>query len=196
MVQRTGIAGYDAAAANIELAREQAYASWTPPAAAPAWSGGTTYGLGAFVQIQSGVGVVFKSLANGNVGNNPVTDGGVHWQSMDFATCDHQLGIAVRHRAASEPGRARGNGREQRHPTKLKGSNMTVQSGVQNHDKACLSADAVYQASIISLARRRWHRPMLPILCGIGPYRTSALANGIPDGQYVAALRELGTGGF
>jgi hypothetical protein len=89
MVQRTGILGYDTAAAAIELARENAYAFWQAPAFAPAWASGTTYGLGATVCVGVG-GTVYKSLVAGNIGNAPASSP-AQWQSMDFATV--QAGI-------------------------------------------------------------------------------------------------------
>lgn len=43
------------------------------------WSSGTTYSVG---QVVAGSDTfVYTSLVNGNVGNNPVGDGGVHWQN-------------------------------------------------------------------------------------------------------------------
>lgn len=48
------------------------------PALAPAlWASGTTYASGA--KVGASDGMIYQSLSNGNVGNNPVTDGGVHW---------------------------------------------------------------------------------------------------------------------
>jgi hypothetical protein len=50
------------------------------PANAPAlWAAGTTYALGN--QVGGSDGVIYQSLANGNIGNNPTTDGGVHWSN-------------------------------------------------------------------------------------------------------------------
>jgi hypothetical protein len=50
------------------------------PANAPAlWASGTTYAINNLVGGSDGV--IYKSLANGNLGNNPTTDGGVHWQN-------------------------------------------------------------------------------------------------------------------
>jgi hypothetical protein len=48
------------------------------PANAPAlWAVGTTYATGN--QVGGSDGNIYTSIGNGNVGNNPVTDGGVHW---------------------------------------------------------------------------------------------------------------------
>jgi hypothetical protein len=50
------------------------------PASAPAlWASGTTYALGDTVGASDGV--IYESLGNGNVGNDPVSDNGIHWQS-------------------------------------------------------------------------------------------------------------------
>lgn len=50
------------------------------PANAPAlWAVGTTYAINALVGGSDGF--IYKSLANGNIGHNPVTDSGVHWQN-------------------------------------------------------------------------------------------------------------------
>lgn len=55
------------------------------PSASPAnWAIGTTYALNALVNGSDGV--TYKSLANGNVGNNPTTDAGVHWQNTGVLT--------------------------------------------------------------------------------------------------------------
>lgn len=48
------------------------------PANAPAlWAVGTTYAANALVGGSDGS--IYKSVGSGNVGNNPVTDAGVHW---------------------------------------------------------------------------------------------------------------------
>lgn len=48
------------------------------PASAPAlWDSGTTYGAAASVGASDGV--IYTSIAGSNIGNDPVTDGGVHW---------------------------------------------------------------------------------------------------------------------
>lgn len=47
------------------------------------WAAGTSYAVG-----QSAMGTdlnIYTSKANGNVGNNPTTDGGVHWQLVGAA---------------------------------------------------------------------------------------------------------------
>ena len=50
------------------------------PANAPAlWAIGTTYATGN--QVGGSDGVIYTSLSNGNVGNDPTIDGGVHWQN-------------------------------------------------------------------------------------------------------------------
>lgn len=50
------------------------------PANAPAlWASGTTYAINNLVGGSDGV--IYKSLANGNLGHDPTTDGGVHWQN-------------------------------------------------------------------------------------------------------------------
>jgi hypothetical protein len=48
------------------------------PASAPAlWNIATTYAAGALVGGSDGN--IYSSVGSGNIGNNPVTDGGVHW---------------------------------------------------------------------------------------------------------------------
>lgn len=48
------------------------------PDLAPAlWASGTTYSSGQ--KVGGSDGNIYQSVGNGNVGNNPVTDGGVHW---------------------------------------------------------------------------------------------------------------------
>src|SRR5258706_66319 len=48
------------------------------PANAPAlWSSGTTYAINNLVGGSDGI--IYKSLANGNLGHDPATDGGVRW---------------------------------------------------------------------------------------------------------------------
>jgi hypothetical protein len=48
------------------------------PANAPAlWASGTTYAAGN--KVGGSDGFIYSSVGSGNVGNNPVTDGGVHW---------------------------------------------------------------------------------------------------------------------
>lgn len=48
------------------------------PASAPAlWLVGTTYAAGA--KVAGSDGNIYSSIGSGNVGNNPVTDGGVNW---------------------------------------------------------------------------------------------------------------------
>jgi hypothetical protein len=48
------------------------------PSSAPAlWAIGTTYATNALVGASDGY--IYKSVGSGNVGNNPVTDLGVHW---------------------------------------------------------------------------------------------------------------------
>jgi len=48
------------------------------PANAPAlWSSGTTYAINNLVGGSDGI--IYKSLANGNLGHDPTTDGGVRW---------------------------------------------------------------------------------------------------------------------
>jgi hypothetical protein len=48
------------------------------PANAPAlWAIGTTYAANALVGASDGN--IYKSVGSGNIGNNPVTDAGVHW---------------------------------------------------------------------------------------------------------------------
>lgn len=50
------------------------------PANAPAlFNGATTYAINNLVGGSDGL--IYKSLANGNTGHDPTTDGGVHWQS-------------------------------------------------------------------------------------------------------------------
>ena len=45
----------------------------------PAWAAGTTYAQGALVCVGQ---YDYESLAAGNIGNNPVTDGGVKWLNL------------------------------------------------------------------------------------------------------------------
>jgi len=48
------------------------------PASAPAaWSSGTTYGAAAAVAGSDGI--KYTSIAGGNIGHDPTTDGGIHW---------------------------------------------------------------------------------------------------------------------
>lgn len=48
------------------------------PDLAPAlWAVGTTYAAGA--KVGASDGVIYQSIGSGNVGNDPVTDGGVNW---------------------------------------------------------------------------------------------------------------------
>lgn len=48
------------------------------PSSAPAlWAAGTTYAINNLVGASDGF--IYKSVGSGNVGNNPVLDGGVHW---------------------------------------------------------------------------------------------------------------------
>lgn len=48
------------------------------PDLAPAlWASGTTYAAGA--KVGGSDGMIYQSVGSGNVGNNPTTDGGVHW---------------------------------------------------------------------------------------------------------------------
>jgi len=55
------------------------------PSASPAnWAVGTTYAINNLVNGTDGV--TYKSLGNGNVGHNPVTDGGVNWQNTGVLT--------------------------------------------------------------------------------------------------------------
>lgn len=56
----------------------------TPTASPANWAVGTTYALNALVNGSDGV--TYKSLANGNVGNNPTTDAGVHWLNTGVLT--------------------------------------------------------------------------------------------------------------
>jgi hypothetical protein len=69
-----------------------------------------------------------------------------------------------------------------------------VRTGNAAHNAACLAADAVYQSAIAGTPTMAV--PHAADITRVRAYRASALANGIPDGQYVAAFRELGTGGF
>jgi hypothetical protein len=48
------------------------------PDLAPAlWASGTTYAAGA--KVGGSDGMIYQSVGSGNVGNDPTTDGGVHW---------------------------------------------------------------------------------------------------------------------
>lgn len=50
----------------------------TPSSAPAAWAVGTTYSTGQHVYNPTD-GLIYSSIGNGNVGNNPATDGGIHW---------------------------------------------------------------------------------------------------------------------
>lgn len=52
-----------------------------PSTSPAAWAVGTTYALGAHVAGSDGYNYV--SLSNGNIGHNPVSDAGVHWQNTN-----------------------------------------------------------------------------------------------------------------
>src|SRR5258708_409210 len=47
--------------------------------APPRWASGTTYSMDQ--EVGGSDGNIYKSLVNNNLGNNPVTDNGVHWQN-------------------------------------------------------------------------------------------------------------------
>lgn len=49
----------------------------SPANSVAAWSAATTYSIGQ--QATGSDGVIYSSVINGNIGNNPITDGGVHW---------------------------------------------------------------------------------------------------------------------
>lgn len=53
----------------------------TPANAPAAWVSTTTYSTGNTVTGSDGY--IYSSVGNGNVGNNPVTDGGVHWTNTN-----------------------------------------------------------------------------------------------------------------
>lgn len=66
----------------------QAYKSLLPvnvgntPASGPlAWASGTTYSSGQ--QVTGSDNYIYTSTGNGNVGNDPTTDGGVHWTNTN-----------------------------------------------------------------------------------------------------------------
>lgn len=52
----------------------------TPTASPAGWASATTYALDDLVTGSDTI--VYKSLAGGNIGNDPVSDAGVHWQSQ------------------------------------------------------------------------------------------------------------------
>jgi hypothetical protein len=56
------------------------YAVYTTTTAAPAWAVGTTYA--AKFPVSASDGNTYYSIAAGNVGIDPTTDGGVHWQPL------------------------------------------------------------------------------------------------------------------
>jgi len=60
-------------------------ASWfvagQPPTFAAVWAVGTTYLTGN--QAFGSNGVLYQSLSDGNVGNDPTVDGGVHWTAIE-----------------------------------------------------------------------------------------------------------------
>lgn len=55
-----------------------------PDAALVLWVIGTTYPLGAIVGGSDGFN--YQSIVGANVGNNPVTDGGIHWKPLGVPT--------------------------------------------------------------------------------------------------------------
>jgi hypothetical protein len=58
----------------------------TAPTSKPAnWASGTTYNAGQQV-FSPTTGLIYSSIAAGNVGNDPATDGGVHWTSNGAPT--------------------------------------------------------------------------------------------------------------
>src|SRR5262249_20175643 len=56
----------------------------TASTSAPDWASATTYSLNDLVTGSDGV--LYQSLANGNTGNNPISDFGVHWQNQGVLT--------------------------------------------------------------------------------------------------------------
>jgi hypothetical protein len=58
-----------------------------------AWSSGTTYSDGQSVYGSNNH--VYTSLSNGNVGNNPVSDGGVHWQDANGRSLQIQSSLSA-----------------------------------------------------------------------------------------------------
>lgn len=61
----------------------QPWAADTDPNAPQPWSSVTNYALG--VQAIGSDGYVYSSAVNGNLNNDPVTDGGVHWYKVALA---------------------------------------------------------------------------------------------------------------
>jgi hypothetical protein len=54
--------------------------AFTKQTGAPAWVFGTTYSQGNYVSGSDSN--TYISVGNGNIGNNPITDGGVHWTAL------------------------------------------------------------------------------------------------------------------
>jgi hypothetical protein len=71
---------FDLIALQATAAQQQAYASLQAPAAAAAWSSGTSYPIGAFVAVG---GVIYKSLVANNEDNNPTSSNGA-WMEMSY----------------------------------------------------------------------------------------------------------------
>lgn len=63
----------------------------TPSASPAAWASGTTYALNDTVSGSDGVN--YTSLGNGNIGNDPTTDAGVHWSSAGVLTAWATTGL-------------------------------------------------------------------------------------------------------
>ena len=68
-----------------------------------------------------------------------------------------------------------------------------VQSGNKTHDDACNAAGAI-QAAAVAVATTQSAAKTADIAY-FRTCRTSAIANGVAPGQFIAALVELGTGG-
>ena|SRR5580698_10446274 len=64
---------------GVEGFRQSDFITGTSSTAqAPNWLSGTTYNAGQQV-YSSTTGHIYSSISGGNIGNDPSTDGGVHW---------------------------------------------------------------------------------------------------------------------
>lgn len=71
---------------GITGGRYSDFATNTVPTSKPAnWGSGTTYSAGQQA-FSPTTGLIYSSIAAGNVGNDPTTDGGVHWTSNGVPT--------------------------------------------------------------------------------------------------------------
>ena len=69
-----------------------------------------------------------------------------------------------------------------------------IQSGNRTHDTTCLIAEGVRQVAVAAAAGNQATAAAAEIVF-YRACRASAMANGIQEGQFSTALKELGTGG-